>query len=261
MIGRGLELSQKQFDALIGDRLDGNGPCEVSRDLPWALLARTATLPGARILMEAAAGGSGLKLTPRDNLTRKAVALVFEGLRWPGVDQDAIRSICKVINEQDFSPAAYLHAVLRISRLLRRERDALKLTTKGRALLAEDQAGALQALLLQSTFNGYNLAYLDGFDIPELFAEQIGLILFLIGETCSDWQTADALMHVASVPIMGPPHKMRWLPYVFAARVLRYLCWFGLLEQIEESSREGPRAPPRFRKTELYDRTLRFTLW
>lgn len=44
----------------------------------------------------------------------------------------------------------------------------------------------------------------------------------------------------------------------FEARVLRYLCWFGLIEKKQAAANDDWRHPRLYRKTVLYDRILRF---
>jgi hypothetical protein len=154
----------------------------------------------------------------------------------------------------------YLHAVLRLAGLVRGEKGVLRLTGKGRALLPEDEAGRLQAVLFRATFARYNPAYLDGFNMPEVFAPQISLILYLIGQFCTDWRPADALMRSVTVPTkeLTEP-KYPGLPVsAFETRVLRYLCWFGLMEKRRPAANDDWRQPRHYRKRALYERMLRF---
>jgi hypothetical protein len=44
----------------------------------------------------------------------------------------------------------------------------------------------------------------------------------------------------------------------FEARVLRYLCWFGLMEQSRPAANDDWRQPRLYRKTMLYERMLQF---
>lgn len=256
-----IKLTERQFYAFVDDRLDGAGPCRVQEDLPFAALAGTAVLPNARIFMMAL-DGDGTKLTARGNLNRKFVELLMDRLQWQDFDVADIRSVCKTVNEQDFIPAMYLHAVSRLARLVRSEAGLLKLTGKGRTLLAEDQAGRLQAALFRTTFVKYNPAYLDRFDMPEVFAPQISLILYLIGQFCTDWCEAGPLMRSVTFPtkeLTEPTYPK--LPIIaFDTRVLRYLCWFGLLETARPAANDDWGQPRLYRKTALYERMLQFAV-
>jgi len=254
-----IKLSEEQFYAFVEDRLDGAGPCRVQEDLAFAALAGTSVLPNARLFMTAL-DGSGTKLTARGNLNRKFVEMLLDRLQWQGCDAAEIRSVFKTVNEQDFAPAMYLHAVFRLAGLVRSEKGLLKLTRKGRTLLPEEQAGRLQAVLFRTTFARYNPAYLDRFDMPEVFAPQISLILYLIGKFCTDWRAAGALMRSVTFPTkeLTEP-KYPDLPITaFEARVLRYLCWFGMMEKAQPATNDDWRQPRLYRKTALYERMLRF---
>ncbi len=140
------------------------------------------------------------------------------------------------------------------------KRGILKLTRKGQTLLPEDQAGRLQAALFRTTFAKYNPAYLDRFDMLEVFAPQISLILYLIGQFCTDWREAGALMRSVVFPTreLTEPKYPDLPVFAFEARVLEYLCWFGLMEKAKPAANDDWRQPRLYRKTALYERMLRF---
>ncbi len=254
-------LTREQFYALVDDRLDGTGPCTVGEDVPLAALTATSVVPNARILM-AELAESGARLTARGNLNRKLVETLVERFRWQGYETADMRAVCKTINEHDFTPANYVHVVLKLAGLARKKKGVLELTRKGRALLAEDAAGRLQAALFHTTFTRFNLAYLDHLVMPEVFAPQISLILYLIGQFCAEWWPADALMRNVTVPIaeLTDPEYPGHPRAAFTARILRYLCWFGLMEEGRPAANDDWRSPRLYRKTPLYDRTLSFAL-
>lgn len=252
-------ISGRRLHAFLEDRLDGRGPCRVQEDLKFSLLAGSSVVPNARLFMAALDGG-GTKLTPKANLNRKFVEMLLDRLQWHDCGAAEIRAVCKTINEHDFAPAIYLHAVSRLVGIVRSENGLLKLTKKGFALLPEEKARLLQALLFRATFGRYNLAYLDGFNIRDVFAPQVSLILYLIGQFCTDWTEAGALMRHVTLPA-NELTKFTYpeLPVAaFEARVLRYLCWFGLMEQSRPAANDDWRQPRLYRKTMLYERMLQF---
>ena len=51
-----IELTKRQFYALVEDSLDGSGPCRVQEDLPPSALAETTVVPNARLFMLALEG-------------------------------------------------------------------------------------------------------------------------------------------------------------------------------------------------------------
>jgi hypothetical protein len=69
-------------------------------------------------------------------------------------------------------------------------------------------------------------------------------------------------MRSVTIPTDEPrePHFPRMPALTFTLRVLRYLCWFGLLEEGCPAANDDWSSPRIFRKTPLYDRTLSFTL-
>jgi hypothetical protein len=82
----------------------------------------------------------------------------------------------------------------------------------------------------------------------------------LIGKFCTDWRAAGALMRSVTLPTkeLTEP-KYPGLPITaFEARVLRYLCWFGLMEKAQPAANDDWRQPRVYRKTALYERMLPF---
>ncbi|AVM74550.1 hypothetical protein [Magnetospirillum gryphiswaldense] len=256
-----VKFTEEQMNALIHDKWDGSGPCRLNETLTLADLAATSVIPNTRILM-ADLDGAGAKLTAKGNLNRKLVESLAGHFQWQGYPAERVWSVNKVLNEDDYTPALYLHGVLKLAVLARTEKGFIKLTRKGKALLAEDAAGQLQATLFRTTFTRYNLAYLDRYEMKEFFAWQISVILYLIGQFCNDWRAEDALMRSVTMP-SDEALNPRWpgAPVgAFKARVLRYLCWFGLLEEKQAAANDDWRQPRLFRKTALYDRMLSFRI-
>jgi hypothetical protein len=256
-----VQLTPRQLSAFLDDDLDGTGPCRVREDLALDDLAGTDVLPNARILLAELERGRA-KLTGKGRLNREFVAILMERFQWRDLDPAGVRAVSKVVNEGDFPPARYLHAVLKLSGLVRRDKGYLVTTRKGRDLLAEEQAGRLQATLFRTTFVRYNPAYLDAFDMPEVFAPQISLILFLIGQFRAEWRPAEAILRSTTLPIreLTEPSHPRLPPAAFSARVLRYLHWFGLMEEGQGVANQDWGQPRLYRKTALYDRMLRFAV-
>lgn len=254
-------LTSQQFRAFMDDQLDGSGPCRVSEFLTWPEIAGTSVVPNARMLMQELANGS--KLTEKGNLSRKLVELLVDRFQWVGIDSVEIRQFNKVINEHDYPPAMFLHAVLRAAGLARQTKGVLKLTKTGKAMLADHSAGRLQAALFRATFTKYNLAYLDGFAYPEgIFERQISLNLFLIQRFSSKWFPADAIMAATTIPhhFMTSPGIPDHSAAAFRVRVLQYLMWFGLMECTEAPSAGRWHQESLWRKSPLFDRMLSFEI-
>ena len=259
MSAGGILLSCPLFNALLADPLDGSGPCRLNESRSLSDLKASSVVMAARLMMAEMAEG-GVKLTVRGNLPRKLVQALMDGVSWPGDLVEETRYLNKVFNEWDFGPAPYLHAILKVAKLARLERNVLKLTRKGRELLDGSKAGLLNAELFRTTFTRYNLGYLDGAG-RDNFRPQLSLILFLVGQVATEWMTADELMPSVTIPPDSVPE-----PYagraelIFKIRILRYLCWFGLMENQLPAPPERRFKRETFRKSPLYDRVLNFYL-
>jgi hypothetical protein len=253
-----VRLDQNQFQALLGDSLDNTGPCRLNASLPAADIAATTVVPNARILMTDLIDGA--KLTAAANLNRRLVESLVDRLHWTGVDPAEVREFYKVINEQDYVPALYLHAILRASGMARKNKNVLKLTKTGKLFLDQNQSGQLQVTLFQATFAKYNLAYLDRFMLPEYFGQQIGLTLYLISLFCTDWRPPEEILQTTTIPYEpdAPPIYPGLPASAFQARVLRYLLWFGLMERTPLIANDNLGRRWRYRKTPLFDRMLSF---
>ena len=252
-------LSCPQVNALLADRLDGSGPFQVNESRSLAELKASSVMMAARLMMAEMAKG-GIKLTARGNLPRKLVEALMDGVSWPGDEVEDTRYFNKVFNEWDFRPAPYLHVLLKVARLARLERNVLTLTRKGRERLGDGSAGLLNAELFRTTFARYNLGYLDRAG-RDNFSPQISLILFMVGQVATEWMTADELMPSVTIPPDSVPeaYPMR-AEMIFQLRILRYLCWFGLLESRIPAPPERRFKRESFRKAPLYDRVLNFYL-
>jgi hypothetical protein len=256
-----IRLSEEQFQAFINDTLDGTGPCRLQTDLPFEALAHSTVLRNTRLFL-LALEDHGATLTAAGRLNRKFIQLLLDRLHWEGSDADEVRDVCKAPNEQDFTPALYLHALLRLAGLARKEKGVLRPTQKGRSLLDEKRAGQLQSELFRTSFVRFSAPYLDGINMPDVFAPQISLILYLIGHFCREWREPEPLMNSVTLPARElMESRYPELPALsFESRVLRYLCWFGLMEKGKEAANDDWRQPYRYRKTGLYDKMLRFVV-
>ncbi len=98
-----------------------------NRAATLADLAATSVVPNARVLM-ADLNGAGVKLTAKGNLNRKLVESLAGRFQWEGYPSERVWSVNKVLNEGDYSPASYLHGVLKLAGLARTEKGFIKLT-------------------------------------------------------------------------------------------------------------------------------------
>ncbi len=144
--------------ALAEDPLDGSGPIML-RSLATADLAHSVVVSRVLLLMTYARDNDGIGLTKGGALNRKFLAWAVVTFNWPDWDQDTLYAVNKVVDEGDYLPGAYLHEVLRQTKMLRKVRDRLVLTPLARAIV--DAPQNLQATLFRPTFAGPPLNSLD----------------------------------------------------------------------------------------------------
>lgn len=246
--------------ALLDADLLAEGPIRLNRSLSLNQLSGCLVLVHARLVMGHMEADNGVRLTTTGNFIRRFVEPMVQEFRWPGYEPEDVWRFSKVLNEPDFLPLHFLHALIDVAGLGRKYKGRFRLTRSGRALSAPEAAGELNAVLFNATCNRYNLAYLDFQPVTESFQPQIGLTLFLMSKIAERPRSPDELLAGATLPIDRPRSDF---PYfnpgaVFRARVLRYLEWFGLLEAVPRAANDQPYQQELYRKTPLFDRFLSF---
>ncbi|MEO5337224.1 MAG: hypothetical protein H7841_10065 [Magnetospirillum sp. WYHS-4] len=254
-----IRLTHEQIMTLVECDWLGAGPIRLNSNLTLAELSDAPVLPNARLLLKCMDEDGGVKLTSTGNFGQKFVARMAEEFTWPGYDREMLWRVNKVLNQADFPPLDFLHAIFDLARLGRKSKGMLVLTKKGRSLLPEEAAGRLFVALFVATFKRYNLAYLDRRVVKDHFQAQIGLTLYLMSKVAEEPRTADELAGVIISPLENGTSSIR-PGAVFQWRVLRYLEWFGLMEKAPSAANDDWASPYLYRKMPLYDRFLLFDL-
>ena len=141
----------------------------------------------------------------------------------------------RVINEPDFLPLHFVRLLTQAAKLLRPHRGKLVPTPLGRRMLAVKQHGPLQAVLFHLAFWHVNLAYFDGYPIDSWPLTQVGVILWSLSASAHDWLSRETLTRLCTSPVIGVPEsEWDFGSSAIAARILRPLVWFGLLESRSE---------------------------
>ena len=127
-------------------------------------------------------------------------------------------------------------------------------------MLVEGRHGALQALLFHIALWHLNLGYFDGNPIESWPQSYIGVVLWSLSASASDWLHPDKLSRLCTVPVIGVL-EADWDLGSFAmeSRILRPLTWFGLLESRWEG-RAGLGEPRLYRKMPLFDQFVKFNV-
>ena len=256
-----VQLTPEQVYLLLEADWLADGPVRLSTALTLDDLSASPVLRNARLLLEYLEADGGVKLTAAGNFNRRFVARMVEDFHWPGYESEEVWRNNKVLNEADFPPLDFLHAILDLAGLARKYKGTLRPTKKGRSLRRPQAAGELNAVLFETTFQRYNLGYFDYWQYGDEFQWQIAVILYLIRTFPAALRTATE-MHKATTlpsepaanpPLFKPESEFRW-------RVLRYLEWFGLIERTARAANDEWSDPEFFAKTPLFDRFLSFAI-
>ncbi len=235
------------------------GPIKLNESLSLSDLSGCLVLNQARRVRPHIAAGKGAKLTAPGNFNRTSVGQMVRDFRWSGFEPDEFMRYYKVLNESDYVPLSFLHAVIDLAGLGRKHKGTFRLSRLGRALLVPEAAGELNAVLFDATCNRYNLAYLDRRPIEDSFQPQIGLSLFLMSKFAEIPRSPEELLAITTLPVDPPQSDFPIrLDVVFRFRILRYLEWFGLLEAAPIAANDEAGQPHLYRKTPLFDRFLSF---
>ena len=253
-------LDQVSLTALHQPPSPASSPIRLASDLAQDEIQRSAVARNARILLRAAATGTGLKMTATGNLSRGVVTEMCDLFIWPGFDKANAFRFHKVVNEPDFLPLFFVRHVAEAGKLLRGNKGYLKITPAGRQMLEGPNQRALQAILFHLAFWHLDLAYL-GRGLHHGWPQRdIGIVLWSLSVAANEWQSSQLLTRMCTVPINGVV-ETPWDSgtHAMEATILRPLWWFGLLDHrqddIADSGVEKIRA---YRKTALFDRFLSF---
>jgi len=256
-----VRLTSEQVYALLDADWLAEGPVRLNTALTLDDLSGSLVLDHARLVMEHLEVDGGVKLTATRAFNRKFVARMVEDFRWPGYEPERVWRLNKVLNEADFMPLDFLHAILDVAGLARKVKGTLRATKKGRALRPPEAAGKLNAVLFEATFQRYNLRYLDRMVFKDDFQPQIGVILYLMRAFPAVPRTAGELYRATTLPIEPSEKLPLYKPEnVFRRRVLTYLEWFGLIERTDRAANDEWADYGLFAKTPLFDRFLSFAI-
>ena len=220
---------------------------------------RSAMFGNGRVLIEAIDAGD-VEATDRGYLNRRSVTYLLERLDLPPGYVEGIRSVNKVINEQDVWPLHVLRAVLEAGEFITLDRRSFEVSDGGRSFLWDELAGEAYARLFEVFFRTFDLAYLDRLGPFEILQATVPVCLYVLSHEAPKWRTAEHL-----VPYMVHPRTRRRLPErrwanfqvgLLEARVLKPLASFGLLQMRQREDAQGAEVNE-YRKTDLFDEFLR----
>lgn len=209
-----------------------NGEVRIHEDKINDEIKNSKAMSGVSLFLKRLSEPSGVKLTTTGNLNRKFVTEMVDELNWEDYTAEEVYRFSKVINEPDFPPLHYIHILTKESRLVRKYKGNLIATPEGRSLSRPDQAGALFTKLFSATFEILNASYFDRFPNDGWPEGHIAIILCCLGMGGYEWQTADVLVRKTAFPDEESINATwDFTSSAYFMRVLRFLEWFGLIEQ------------------------------
>jgi len=263
--------TEAELDHMIKSLLDAdwnapNSPIQLADDLTLDDVKHVLFFDQARQFLRLMDENKGAPLTATGNLNRAYVAQMMDKMDWPRRLMAKLLSggLFKVVSENDVQPLVVIHGVCEYGKLIGKRGSRAFVTSKGRELLADAQAGHLYRQLFYTMFRNFDLGYLSIYMPTPAVQDAMAVILWCLQLAANDWTPLDQLpgkvfpnfvrAHVRAVS--PSPDVETW---VLQGEVLRPLLWFGLLEgDHDEELYHGPDAILKYRKTPLFDRFLSF---
>lgn len=232
----------------------------IANDLTADEISRSAVARNTLILLRQALDRGGLPLTSTGNLSRAVVAEMCQLIDWPHYNQADAFGFSKVINEPDFLPLHIVRLLAQAATLMRPRSGKLIATRLGKLMVGQTRNGSLPAVLFHLAFWHMDLGYFGRGWVDSWPQADIGIVLWSLSIAASDWQTAEKLTRLCTIP---EPAMLSatWdrSAYAMEARILRPLLWFGLLEHRSEKTPDsGYPSRHYYRKAALFDRLLAF---
>ena len=260
------------FDAFVGRLLQADwesptGPMRFSPSLTVSDLAEAPFWQNTRLLLAALAEEQGTPATATGNLTRAFVARMFDRLAMPKRSRDSIKSVCKVVNEEDLWALHLARVVAGCAGLLARRNKRFQLTRVGRELLPDAQAGELYRRVFLAYFRRFNLEY-DFFLRSVPFIQQsMAVILWRLDTVACDWTPVrglarkillDSVFAQLHAAMTYPHDKEEW---ILGGYVLGPLSDLGLLERKRSGDSWPFEEHDQVRTTALWRKFITFEHW
>lgn len=234
-------LSPDQARLLLNGNWDDTGPLRIAQDLTLDDLSGARFVHNARVLLQALIESKGTPATPAGNFRRAFVNAMLEQMQWPEGRLEAIRSRARVLNEQDVMDLHIARVVLELADLIEFKKSRFQATRRGHAMVVDDAAGDLAALLFRTFFRRLNLSYLDqDHEQPEL-QELAALLLWKVGTMGTNWARRDAFTKEI-LPGSLKGGALDDPSYACHRRIVLPLVDFGVLEErdIDPMGRTDP---------------------
>ena len=241
------------------------GPLWVDADLTLIDVQNALHFQNTRILLRALADEKdGVPATAAGNLNRQFARRMFEAMHIPNVLRESTRHVCKVINEADVRDLQLLRHVCQRARFIVRREKRFRVTPPARALLTDDQAGALYRQLFLTFFRKLDLRSIFPFRQVVGIQNSMAIILWRLDLIARDWTPTRGLAEQVLVPPVLDELRAAMISdfdteeFILAGYVLEPLLDFGLLERQTKSDWPGLDDKDAIRLTALWTRFLHF---
>lgn len=243
---------------------DSNGAIKFNEGLALDKLQGATLFYNCRTMLSGIAQADGVKLTKTGNLNRNFIKEMLDVMVISKDSLDRLFTYNKVINEDDCFEIHIPKILLEMAGLVRKYKGSLKVSKRGKELLAENKAGQLFNLLFLTLYRKLNLFYLTRLQEIPGYQDTIGFPIYMIGQLCSDWTKPESIARKVLLPavlekVPRTPLKdnVEWL---VKKTVVEPLVGFGLLESRELTKENDFTQPIEVRKSILFDEFLNFDL-
>jgi hypothetical protein len=250
---------------LTADWSAPDSPIRLAEDLSLDDVKHVLFFDQARRFLRLMDENEGAPLTATGNLNRAYVAQMMEKLDWIRRYTEPLKhgGLCKKFDEGDVRPLELIHGVCEYSKLIHKRRNRVFVTTKGRSLLADAEAGRLYQQLFCTLCRNFDLSFLSAYRETPFVQDSMAVILWRLQLVARDWVTADRLPQEVFLNSVREQLQAASISETVEADVLRLevlepLVWFGLLECDQPLDRWFHQTEPKYRKTPLFDRFLSF---
>lgn len=164
------------------------GPMRMSGKLKLEDYAPAEMPANVRWILTLLRDEGGTDATATGNLNRAFVGRVFEKLSISKKRREMIVAVNKVINEMDVMPLHLARVVAEAAGLVVKRKKRFHATAKGKALLAESNAGEFYRVVFVAYFNKFNLNYLGFYQEIPAIQDTMPAILWRIDQVFKEWR-------------------------------------------------------------------------
>jgi len=193
----------------------------ISDDDP--VLAHSPMARGAIKALDYVTEQGPIGLTPSKSFKRYFVNWAVKEFEWPGWTEEDLFRVNKVLNEYDFQPLVVLHDLLIHLKIGRHYRNAFRITKAGQELVG--RPGKLFGILTPVYLFEVNHGYRVRDELPGNW----DIFLNVLNVEAEDGASVEVLRRVLYGPKPNDQEQFDIVPHILFERVLRPLCWAGLL--------------------------------